>query len=824
MKFRRLTAMLVLALASATAAAAPDVKSRLTSYETEARALASNLPQPNQMSTQTGQRRLVDAQVAFAIGDYDTASLALFDLVGKTSGTDKEIAQFYLAESLYQKGDRGAARAYYQELIAASNAASRYYTPALVRIVEIAITEADAASAEHALGQLGGGRPVVPYIQGKYAFSQGKYDDAIGMFASVPKGSEYELQAAYYTGTAQVAKQDVAKATEIFNDLIDRKPRTNSDRRVIELAQLALGRLYYEREQPSKSIDAYLLVDRRSDLFPAALYEVAWVYVKSKQYDKALTALELLGRLDPQSTTTPRVKILEGNLRIRKAQMLRQAQIAGTANTEEKSTPVAEYTKAEKLFTDTNAAYLPAYMALSRMVDGTLDPASYIDQIAGRTTHVFASAAPIPEAAAHWLREEPDEQRVVGVETDRGSVQRHLDESTATIDRLEGVLATGDRLTLYPALSSRRLRIAAIQHDLIAIRNDLADKAIAGGGSSGATAQRKALASQYAALGDPERAHGERTGQAQASYDAVGDGALEVQKAIMETQAIAVALRTYAVSGLMADDARNTLQTEIQTATTEAQSIEDELASIDREIVLGKDLAGVGDADWQRARELRAQLVAALNAENQGFTSQGRSSALADQAARLAVQLDQTDAQIDSMISRGIDEIKATLTKERASVAEYRQLLAEYEAEARELGASLLGKSFKDVKDKLYDVVIRTDVGNVDVAWSQKEDNDDDLKRLGLAKSRDLKQLRDEFKFVLDETTPTPAQPKLSPLPAASTEGGASPDKGGGDTRIKPIEGSTTTGSPQPVVKPDNNTAPKAPAPKTPAPKTGGAQ
>ena len=830
MKFRRLSAMLLLALASATASAAPDVKSRLTLYETEARALASNMPQPNQMSTQTGQRRLVDAQVAFAVGDYDTASLALFDLVGKTSGTDKEIAQFYLAESLYQKGDRGAARGYYNDLIASSNSSSRYYAPALVRIIEIAIIESDATSAEQALGKLGGGTPVVPYIQGKYAFSQGKYDDAIGLFGSVPKGSEYELQAAYYTGTTQVAKQDLAKATEIFTDIINRKPRTNGDRRVIELAQLALGRLYYEREQPSKSIDSYLLVDRRSDLFPAALYEVAWVYVKSKQYDKALTALELLGRLDPQSTKTPTVKILEGNLRIRKAQMLRQAQIAGTANAEEKSDPLAEYGKAEKLFSETHDAYYPSYMALSRMVDGTLDPASFIDQISGRNTRVFASAAPIPEAAAQWLREEPEVQRVVSVENDLSAVQRHLDESNATIDRLEGVLATGDRLTLYPALSARRLRISTIQHDLIGIRNALADQAIAGGGSSGATAQRKSLASQYAALGDPERSHGERTGQAQASYDAVGDGALEVQKAIMETQAIAVALRTFAVSGLMADDTRNSLQTELQTATTEAQSIEDELASIDREIVLGKDLAGVGDADWQRARELRAQLIAAQNAENQGFTSQGRSSALADQAARLSMQLEQTDAQIDGIIARGIDEIKATLTKERASVAEYRQLLDEYEAEVRTLGTSLLGKSFKDVKDKLYDVVIRTDVGNVDVAWSQKEDNDDDLKRLGLAKSRDLKQLRDEFKFVLDETTPTPAQPKPSALPAASTEGGASPDKGGGDTRIKPTEGSTTTGSPQPVVKPDNDkgtpapkTAPKA-VPKAPAPKTGGAQ
>lgn len=822
MRLAKLTAMLVLALASS-ASAAPDAKSRLTAYETEARALASNLPQPNQMSTQTGQRRLVDAQVAFTLGDYDTASLALFDLVGKSAGTDKEIATFYLAESLYQKGDRGAARTYYQGLVASTHSASRYYQPALVRIVEIAIVENDTPSAEQALTLLGSMNaglrgPAVPYVQGKWAFAQGKYDDAIGLFSTVPKGGEYELQAAYFTGTAQVAKLDLAKATEIFNDLVGRTPRSNQDRRVIELSQLALGRLYYEREQPGKSIDSYLLVDRRSDLFPAALYEVAWVYVKSKQYDKALTALELLGRLDPQSTKTPTVKILEGNLRIRKAQLLRQAQISGRITTEEKSDPPKEYAKAEMLFAETHASYHPSYMALSRMVDGTLDPASFIDQISGRNARVFASATPIPEAAAQWLREEPEVQRVVSVENDLAAIQRHLDESTATIERLEGVLATGDRLTLYPALSARRLRIAAIQHDLIGIRNELADKAIAGGGSSGATASRKALASQYAALGDPERAHGERTGEAMAGYDAIGDSALEVNKAIMETQAMAVALRTFAVSGQMDATAAGTLTTEIEVATKEAQSIEDELITIDREIVLGKDLASVGDADWKRARELRAQLIAAQNQEQQGFMSQGRSSALADQAARLSMQLDQTDAQIDAMIQRGIAEITATLDAERTAVKEYRALLAEYETEVRTVGAELLGTSFKDVKAKLYDVVIRSDVGSVDVAWSQKEDNDDDLKRLGLAKSRDLKQLRDEFKFVLDEALPTPAQPRPAAAPNASTEGGASPDKGGTDTRIKPASG--TTGSQLPVVKPDNDKG--TPAPKT-APK-GGAQ
>ena len=82
-----------------------------------------------------------------------------------------------------------------------------------------------------------------------------------------------------------------------------------------------------------------------------------------------------------------------------------------------------------------------------------------------------------------------------------------------------------------------------------------------------------------------------------------------------------------------------------------------------------------------------------------------------------------------------------------------------------------------------------------------------------------LKQLRDEFRFVLDETTPTPAQPKPAPATAPTEGNGAtSPDKGGTGDRVKPSDG--TTGSQQPVVKPD--TAP-APAPKKTT-TTGGAR
>src|SRR5262245_30476786 len=101
-------------------ARADDIDARLDAFENEARQLARQLPRPNQTSRSSGQRRLVDAQVAYSLGDYAKASLALFELAS-TPGPDREVASFYLAESLFQKGDRGAARTYYEQVVASGN-------------------------------------------------------------------------------------------------------------------------------------------------------------------------------------------------------------------------------------------------------------------------------------------------------------------------------------------------------------------------------------------------------------------------------------------------------------------------------------------------------------------------------------------------------------------------------------------------------------------------------------------------------------------------------------------------------------------------------
>ncbi|HTR54002.1 MAG TPA: tetratricopeptide repeat protein [Kofleriaceae bacterium] len=804
-------------------AAADDIGRKLARYEQEAQQLGSQLPQPNQPYGPSAAR-LVDAEVEYSLGDYDTAALHLFDLAKPTSGSvgaDNEAAVYYLAQSLLQKGDRGAARTYFQQIVKANTPGSKYYEPALERLVEIAIASSeplDSPDTQQVVGALNSAQraPSVPYVLGKLAFAKGDFDGAQQQFDQVPKGSDYELQAEYYTGTVAVAKKDLARATEIFTDLANRKPRTPNDRRMKELAQLALGRVYYEREEPGKSIDSYVTIDRHSDLFPDALYEVAWVYVKSKQFDKALRALELLEQSDPNTTKSPTTRILEGNLRIRKAQMIRTAQIEGTFNPNEHGDPGTEYDKANKLFTETHDQYMPGYLALTQMVQGSIDPGTFVDQIAGHNTHVFQLAAPIPDAAAQWLRDEPGVQRFVSVEDDIAGMREMIAAAKRDIARIEGAIAAKDHAGLYPELAQRRSRIAAIEDDLVHLRDQLADSQLrlVDGSADLAqlTATRKQLSQQYAGLGNPEQAFAQRVAAAQQGFDKLDDVANDVENTIGSAQAMAVALRKYSndVQPAMAADQKAQLTQQLDDAAREAQAIEDEIAQVHDEVVLGKDLAAVGDDMHAQAREARRHVREAQDAEQHvldGFASashdRGQSQqlvALADRAWRLADDLDKTDATIAASVEQGIAQAQTTIAQEKANVVDYEKQLADYEKEAREIGSTQLGASFKDVQAKFYDIIARTDVGVVDVAWSQKEDSDDDLKRLNLSRARELKQLKDEFHDVLDANVPKPSEKKATTEPEMPKPTDA--DKAKPEDRIKP-GGDDKAGNAQPTVKPD---------------------
>lgn len=809
------------AVAPARADVLDDIGKKLVTVEGEARELGSGIKKPTGQPRKADvmSRRLIDAQVAFGVGNFDNAALLLYDYVAQgaspsaggpaTRGRDYDTALYYLAESLFQKKDRVASRTYFSQLVK-ELPSSKYYQQSLERLIELSLILGDDDGVDAWLADLDRvpsdkRRPSVPYVRGKYAFALDDFAGAEAWFKQVPADSEYGFQAQYYLGTAYVGMKELGKATQAMAALLDREPKTDDDARVKELAQLALGRLYYERDQPTKAIDSYLLIDRKSDLFPDALYEVAWVYVKSQQYDKALRALELLALADPTSQRLPTVRILEGNLRVRKAQGIHEKVMAGLDTGSASGTE--EYQKATVLFTETHALYAPPHDELAKIIAANDDPQAFMAQITGRASETFHTNSTMPEIAAAWIRDEPNVNRVMTVETDLGDIQAEINEAERTIQRLDAVLGSPNRVNIFPSLATKRSRSTELLEDLLAMREKLAEEeyGLAKRGNSNAqlaavdplTQRRRALVAQWKAMPDAAISYGQRVEKAQGQFDDVDRQLAEVLVTIDTTQATVVALDKFVKESPEPSDPtakkawvaqRLDAQKVIAELNIEMAEMHQELDAIRREVVLGRDEAGSGDEVSLRARTLRDQLRAAYADEHRAVARLtladakrgGKIGDLINRSDAAMGQLDTVNDTIDQIVEVALTEVKDTLTYEKAELASYRREFLLYEAESRALGGTVLGNAFRDVKAKFYDVLVRSDVGVVDVGWSQKEESDEDLSRLNVEKQREIKQLRDEFADLIREAkedapppAPTPdAPPDGTTPPAGTTPGG----------------------------------------------------
>jgi TolA-binding protein len=805
MRFRRVRRLLwaaVLAAAPVGAARADSVArigNKLVKYQGETKAIVNGIRRPSELGgggdargRDVPTRRTIDAEVNFGVGDYDDAAIVLYDVVEKYPNHPVyDEALYYLAESLFMKGDYVASRNFFVKLVKERGTQSKFYQQGLERLVELTLKLNDAENIDEWLALLDAvpaaeRRASVPYVRGKYLFYHEKIDEAIAQFQQVGKKSHYYFQARYFIGACYVAKKDLAKAVVEYQKLVREPTRTKDDKRIVELSNMALGRIHYERNQPSKAIDRYLEVSRHSDLFPETMFEASWVYVKNKEFDKALRALELLALSDPMSTRLPEVKILEGNLRIRKAQRL--------SENNSKQLSDDEYAKAIVTFEKLRQIFTKPHTELLRVIDEKRPAIDYLAQVTGRHAETFDIKATLPEVAAAWLREEPEVKRIVAVETDLGQIEGDIEIANKTIYRLEQALGTGSKTGIFPALWDKKIRATEIQDDLLVMRADLADQlgAMLGGQAQGLSSERKSIQSDMAALPDSKVSEGERITRARGRAVALDKAAAEAQTVINNTEAQLVAMEKFLQDqgykevkpGDLAE-----LRKEIDKNRSEVEAMKKDLDSIKGDIMLARDRAGTGDETSVERQRLRSALRAALDAElSQLLTMAARLNgdernraneiaALTRRADGIAVQLDRATAKIDQIVEEALVEVNSMLADEKAKLAAYTQEYSNYDGESHTLGGEVLGMAFGVVSKKLYEVLIRSDVGLVDVAWSVKESADGVLRRLTLDQARETRTLDSEFADVIQEIRAKKEMEMQKEQQPAPAEGGG---EGGG--------------------------------------------
>ncbi len=780
---------------SAQAGPLDKIAKKLIKIDAEVSTIGQGLTRPHDMgkvmTADLVNRRLIDAKVNFGIGNYDDAAVMLYDFVEKqTKHRSWDEALYYLSESLFQKGDYVASRSYFVRLVGERGTRSKFYQQSLERLIELTLKLDDPEGVDQWLAALDQVpqqelRDSVPYVRGKYAYFLDKFDEALLHFRKVPSSSKYYAQSQYFIGVNYVAKADIGQATDTFKKLVQRKATTTEEMRISELSHMALGRLYYERDQPSKAVDEYLRISRRSDLFDEALFEVTWVYVKNKEFNKALRALELLSLADPTSERMPDVRILEGNLRIRKAQSVAEE---GKGNSKE------EYDRATEVFTMTRNNFSESHEKLQEIVESQVDASTFLAQITGRSSSTFDVTATLPEVAAAWLRQQPEVARIVTVETDLHQIESEIDVAEKTIERLEAAINTPSKVNIFPSLAAKRYRSIEVLEDTFSIRAQLSQQERAltskyAGGSEKAElgvlrAKRDKVAAQIKALPDSDKGEGTRIELARNRFTKLEERAAEVSTIIDVTEATLVALEKYVADQGPAIKAEEVfkINAELTASRSDVTQMRIELAEIRRNSTLGKDRAGTGDETATKRKELRKELRRALDNEHDymkrlagkmGSADQRKMQQIATltaQARSATNKLDTINSTIDAIVEDALREVRGALNDEKANLGAYKQEFINYEAESHVLGGEILALSFQSVTNKFYDILVRSDVGIVDVAWSLKEASETLLKRLNLDQARERRTLDSNFADVIREIREHEAQ-KLFDQAAGKDEG-----------------------------------------------------
>ena len=107
--------------------------------------------------------------------------------------------------------------------------------------------------------------------------------------------------------------------------------------------------------------------------------------------------------------------------------------------------------------------------------------------------------------------------------------------------------------------------------------------------------------------------------------------------------------------------------------------------------------------------------------------------------------------RVDGLAEEQLVPIRAAINEEKARVGTYHATLGGYETESADAGGGVLAQGLRGVSDRFYNIVIRSDVGIIDVAWALKDTASKETNRLISERKRELKLLDDEFKEVLKE-------------------------------------------------------------------------
>ncbi len=756
-------------LASVSTVAAQDLNQLnrdLADIESDTQRLMSRPVPVNTRKTDTFvEERLADGELYLRLEDYLRAAILFTDIVEhyQTHRAYPE-ALFLLGESLFLAGDTLGARRRYEEIIdrGSESAFSVYLERSLSRLIEIAIETQDFRGVDVYFARL----EALPsstlsvttaYFRAKYLYNravpvdqvlnapadrairgidQARLEQARQAFLAIPSGNAYSLRSKYFAGTIHILRAEYVDAIAAFRTVLGHEPANEAEAEVVELTYLALARLYYETGQHEQAVDAYRAVPQTSDRFDAAQYELAWTYIAMGDPVQAERALEVLSIAAPESPLNADGKVLRGELLAR----------------------AARYNEAEAVFEEVREQFAPITAELDRTRTEHPDLVQYFKGLVRQNVANFDIDAFLPESARQWAPVEGSYERALSLLEDLSEATQLVEETDELAARITAALAAPNRLAVFSDLRRQRERTTGLRNRLAQLRGAYVEGEDRARGSRSAQggqirARRKELQAEVAKMPVDTEDFVDRDLDKLDEYRALERElqGLRVEILGLEARIVASKIGMASVDPEKVD--RAALEAQLTDHKAEIADYEERLIWIRRRLEVGRLHVGVGDKRYQSDTLQRSKFNDLVKREREILGSGGAAFDGAHQRIAATERLlDRRDAEVDAVVEKRVSQMMTVVDEETRNLSRYRGALKSLEGETEDVVGAIAYLNFERIRRRFYDLVMRADVGKIDVAWAKREDHRLRIDGLTRERAREIQALDDEFRDVMDQT------------------------------------------------------------------------
>ncbi|MGE3630262.1 MAG: tetratricopeptide repeat protein, partial [Sandaracinaceae bacterium] len=487
-------------------------------------------------------------------------------------------------------------------------------------------------------------------------------------------------------------------------------------------------------DQLDQAVEAYQAVPRTSVNFHVALYEIAWVYIRMGDSTRAERALEVLSVAAPESRFIPDGKILRANLLLRNGR----------------------FDDANALFREVAREFGPVRQELDQMLESHDDPHQYFRQLVRDNMESFDANSFLPPLAQRWAQLEGDMDRALNVLSDLSTARRLVRETSELVERLNAALSQPNRVAVFADLRLQMERLTGLRTRAAMQRRNLLRVHEGEGGSSVEDIRRQRLAIERYLDGMPvdESEFAEFDDEVLVRYRRLGRelGRMEVELQGMEARI--VAMERYLTDTEESRDPAGVSAIRSEIAGHRAAVVEyrETIRQLRIQLEAARLQVGPGDARYQRNERLMRE-HARLVAQERASIRNPRISALLDRLDGVDRRLDGRETEIIAVVDERTADIMRQLREESERIVGYRAALTELEAETEDVVGAVTYENFRSVQHRFYDLVLRADVGRIDVAWQRREEHRMRVEMLTRERAREMRNLDDEFREIMDETT-----------------------------------------------------------------------